>query len=99
MIYKASCRGLAKSPGRIAESPGSIRDSALGQVVWSELNSDPITTQDSDVMLSHFSRNMGNDDMFVVEFHAKLRVGEVFQHRPLHFYMFLFGHGSRTALH
>ena len=96
---KANCRGLVKSPGRVAESPGSIRDSALGQVVWSEFNSDPITTQDSDVMLSHFSRNMGNDDMLVVEFYAKLRVGEVFQHRPLHFYMFFFGHGPRAALH
>ena len=95
---QANYRGLAKSPGGVAESPGSIRDSALGQVVWSEFNSDPITTQDSDVMLSHFSRNMGNNDMLVVEFYAKLCVGEVFQYRPLHFYMFLFGHGPRAAL-
>ena len=96
---KANCRGFSKLPGCDAELPGSIRNSALGQVVWSEFNSDPITTQDSDVMLSHFSRNMGNDDMLVVEFYTKLRVGEVFQHRPLHFYVFLFGHGSRAVLY
>ena len=41
---KAICRGLAKSLGRVAESPGPIRDSALGKVVWSEFNSDSVTT-------------------------------------------------------
>ena len=75
---RAICRSLAKLPGRAAKLPGSIRDSALSQVIWSEFNSDPITTQDSDVMFSHFSRNMGNDDMLVVKFYAKLSVGEVF---------------------
>ena len=52
---KTNCRGLAESPGRVAGSSGSIRDSALGQVVGSEFNSDPVATQDADVMFSHFS--------------------------------------------
>jgi hypothetical protein len=40
---------------------------------------------------------MGNDDMLIVEFYAKLCVGKVFQHRPFHLYMFLFSHGSKAT--
>ncbi len=67
-------------------------DSAFGEVVGSELNGDGITTQNPDVMLPHFSRDVGNDFMPVFQLDPELGIGEGFNDRTLHFDTFFFRH-------
>ena len=67
-----------------------VRDTALGQVVGRELNAHTVAGSDTDEVLTHLARDMGQDLMLVCEFHAIHRGRQDFRHYALELKHILF---------
>src|SRR5262249_47060741 len=59
--------------GGLAERT-AVRDATLGQVVRRDGDGDDVAGQNADEVLANLARNMRNDLVAVVQFHAKLGV-------------------------
>jgi len=88
----ARFRGGPTLPPGVGDSAGAVGDAALCEVVRSQLDRDPITGQDPDIVFAHLAGNMGRHNMAIVQFHAEERVRERLDDRPLHFDAFFFCH-------
>jgi len=63
---------------------GSKHDPALGQVVRRELHRHLVAGQNADVVHTHLPGDMTKHRVPVFEFYLERRIGEVFNHLPLH---------------
>ena len=61
----------------------SIGNSAASKIVRRQLDGNPVTGKDSDVMHPHLARNMRQDHMLVLQLHTKHRIGKGLQDRSL----------------
>src|SRR5262245_32165731 len=84
----ASCQG--KKGGK--DLPTAVNDPSTAQVVGGNLHLDPIAGNDADEVLAHSAGDMGYDLVAVVQFDAKLRVGQRLFDAALHFNGFFFRH-------
>ncbi len=80
--------------GRIAEpeSAGAVGNTAFGQIVGSEFNGNGIAGQDADVVLAHFPRNVGGDDVPIFQLYTEHRIGKGFDDFTGHLYVLFFRH-------
>ena len=85
--------GLARHHRASAFDVAEI-DAALGQVVRRELQRDPVTREDADVVLFHLARRVGDQLVSVVEGHAKTGVGQHLVDDAHHVDQFFLGHSS-----
>ena len=53
----------------------AVGDAATGQVIRAQLHNDPVLRKDSDVVLSHFARDVSKRSVAVGQLNAKHRVG------------------------
>src|SRR5690625_131850 len=60
-----------------------IDDAAPSEVIWAELHHDPVLRQDSDVVLAHLARDVGEDLVLVGQLHTEGRVREGLDHDAL----------------
>ena len=75
----------------------SVDDPCPVQVVWRELDADPVAGEDPDPEAAHLSGHVSEDDpIHVVELDAEHRVRERFDHLSLEFDLFLLGHRRNT---
>ena len=72
-----------------------IDDSPLGQIIWRELHDNPVSAQNSNVIFAHLPRNMGCDDVIVVQFHPKRCVRQCLQDSAIHFNLIFFRQNIR----
>ena len=63
----------------------AVDDAATGQVVRAELHNDFVFRQNSDVMLTHFPRNVGKNLVTVGQLHAEHRIRKSFDNRAFDF--------------
>ena len=70
----------------------AIRDTTLTKVVRRYLDSDLVARGDTDEMLAHLTRNMGQDLMPVLETDHVHRGRQNLRHNPLYFYGFFAWH-------
>ena len=70
----------------------TIDDAAFVQVVWREFYPHFVTWNNSDKVLSHSARNMGNYFMATIEFYPKLGIGKRLRNNPFYFDRFFFWH-------
>src|SRR6185369_4665839 len=63
----------------------SVGDPATGQVVWGQLDADPVTGQDPDEVHPEFAADMGEDPMAVLQLDREHGVGERLDDRALDF--------------
>ena len=63
---------------------GPENNTALGQIVGRQLNGHLVPRQYADVMHTHLSRDMAQDDMAILQLHPERCVWEVFLNLPLH---------------
>jgi diadenosine tetraphosphate (Ap4A) HIT family hydrolase len=81
---KSTRRGEAEASTNLGalERPATVNlfetvgNTAFGQVVRSHFHCHLVTRKDTDTVLTHTPRRMGNDLMIIDEFHAKRRIGE-----------------------
>ena len=78
-----------ESFGRIL--PLSIDDSTLGEVIRREMHGDGVSRQDSDVVLPHSPRDVGENGVIVLESHPKQRVRQRLGYDRLDFDRFFLG--------
>jgi len=78
----------------LTRSTGAEGDTALGKVVGSELNRNFVAGKDADVVFTHPSRDVGGNDMSVLELYSERGIGKGFNDRSLHFDMIFFGHAA-----
>src|SRR4029453_7761182 len=71
----------------------AIRDPPAVQVVWRQLDLDPVARQDADVMPPHLAGNMAEDLVPVVELDLEHRVWEGLDDLALHLDLLFLGHG------
>lgn len=67
---------------------------AFCKVVGGELDSDFVTSEDANIVLTHPSGDMGCDDMPILELYSEHGIGKGFNDRSLHFNMVFFGHAA-----
>ena len=72
----------------------AVGNAALGEVIGRQLNGDPVTPQNTNIMLAHFSGNMGGNHVPIVQFDTELGVGKVFQYGSFHLNMIFFCHNT-----
>lgn len=73
-------------------------DAAFRQIVGCELYGHAIAREDADVMFTHLAGDVRGHDVTVIELYAKQSVGERLDDRPLHLYVFFFGHAVNGSL-
>ena len=73
-----------------------IGNASFREVVGGELHGDLVSREDADEMHAHFSGDMRDDFMAVLQCDDELCVGEQFFDDALHFYAF-FGHVSTSG--
>lgn len=89
-----SCGNVGGRRAKPNELPGPVGDSTLAQVVGCEFDLDLITSENSDVILAHFPRNMRRDDVAVFQFYTKSRVGQGIDNLTLHLNLIFFCHAA-----
>ncbi len=89
------CAGLRRGAG-LSETVG---DTALGEVVGRHFDENLVAGQNTDAVLPHAARGVGDDFMFVFQLHAEGRVGQEFGHDSREFENFFFCHSDRSFLH
>lgn len=67
-------------------------NASASQIVGAEFYGDFVTGHDTDVMLAHFARDVGEDFVFVFEHAAEHGIGEGFLHGSSNLYSFFFSH-------
>ena len=70
----------------------SISDAAFTQVIRRQLHRHFIPTKNSNVVLAHFSGDMGDHYVSVIQLYSELGIGQVLKNRAFHLYMFFFCH-------
>jgi hypothetical protein len=73
---------------------GTVDDTAFFQIVGCQFNSNGIAGHDANVVLSHFSGDMGSHNVPVLEFNSKHRVWQGLDNLALHLNCFFFCHSS-----
>lgn len=72
----------------------SVDDAATGKIIGGECDSDFVARDDTDVVLAHFARKVGENYMSaILKLYAEHGVGEGFANDSFHFYGFFFCHG------
>lgn len=51
-------------------------DPTLGEVVWGHLDINTVAGQNADAVLAHFAAGMGQNNVLIIKFDAKHRVGQ-----------------------
>jgi hypothetical protein len=69
-----------------------IDNPAPGEIVRRQLYGNLVSRKDPNEILSHFSGNVSQDDMFAFQFDPEHRVGQRFQHCRDSFNCLFFGH-------
>src|SRR5690606_42062826 len=64
---------------------GAVGDASLAQVVRRQLDTNLVTGQDADVILTHFARNMRGNDVPIFQLHAEHGVGQGVDDSAFHF--------------
>ncbi|AOY92499.1 hypothetical protein BKK79_12465 [Cupriavidus sp. USMAA2-4] len=67
-------------------------DPCTRQIIWGQLDGHLVTRKDPDVIHPHFSGDMAQYHMAVLQLHTEGCVGEVFQHLPVHLDDIVFCH-------
>ena len=78
----------------------AVRNASLAQVVWGHFNLDLVACKNADVVLAHAAGDVGDNDVPVLQLHAKHGVGQGLLNRAFHFDDVVFSHVfrcSRTA--
>jgi hypothetical protein len=70
----------------------SVRDPSPREIVWGQFYRYLITRQNPDEMHAHFSGNMRQDFVTIIQLHSEHRIGERFGNRSLHLDDILFRH-------
>lgn len=76
----------------------AVDDATLGQIIRGKRNAHRVTRNNPDVVLAHFAREMGKDNVLVLQFHAEHRIGKRFANDAFYFNCFFFGHKSSKYL-
>jgi hypothetical protein len=74
------------------KSFGPIRNSTPIQVIGRQFDGHPVTGKNFNKMHPHFTGDMGQNLMLVIEFHLEHRVRQGLENRALDFYGFFLGH-------
>ena len=69
-------------------------DAALADVIGREFQRDLVASQDTDMVLAHFSGSIGDQLVTIFEQNAKTGIGQDFFDHALHFDEFFFCHGE-----
>src|SRR5688572_15299882 len=73
VLVPAECRGPLLSSSALLVA---VDDAAARQVVWAQLHDDLVLREDSDVVLTHLARDVGENAVSVGQLNAKHRVGQ-----------------------
>src|SRR5215218_5483798 len=84
-----------RRPASFAPSLVPIRDPAAIEVVRRQLDLDPVTGQDADVVTPHLARDVTQDIVPVVQLHLEHRVWEGLDDLALHLDLLFLGHVVR----
>lgn len=76
----------------------AINDTTLGQIIRGECNTHGVTRNNPDIMLAHFARKMGKDNVLVLQFHTEHSIRKCFANDAFNFNCFFFGHKSSKYL-
>ena len=93
------------APASAAASLVTERDAALGQVVGGNFDGDLVAEGNTDEILAHFTRDVAENGVAVLQLDTIHRAGEEFLHRAFQLNRIFFGHnrlfcnGSRPRLH
>ncbi len=84
------CRGRSLQDTHVANRASyhlliAVDDPAAGQVVGAQLNDHTILGEDTDVVLTHLARDVGENFVSVGQLHAKHRIGECLDNRTFDF--------------
>ena len=91
----AKCCVIYWVPGdsiRAAVLAGTEDDAALGKVIGGELYGDLVAGQNADVILAHFSGNVGSHNMPIFQLHPEQCVGQGIDDSALHLNVLFFCH-------
>ena len=72
VLVPVGCRG----PLLFSDLLVAVDDTATGQIVGGQLHDHAVSREDTDVVLTHFARNMGENLVSVGQLNAKHRVGK-----------------------
>jgi hypothetical protein len=70
-----------------------VSNTSPAQVIGAQLDLDPITRQNSDVVHPHLARYVGQNLVPVLEIHTELSVGQGFGYRAFYLYGIFFSQG------
>jgi hypothetical protein len=73
----------------------SERDSCLCEIVWTDLNFDVVTWQDTDAIFSQFARQVADNLLIVFKFYLEASCGQCLEHFTTHFDELFFRHNWR----
>jgi hypothetical protein len=91
--------GEAAPPGvcwRIRILAFAVNDASPAEIVGGEGNADPVARDDTDVMLSHFARKVGQYkvSILIVQFDPEHGIGKRFTDNPFYLSRFFFRHSN-----
>src|SRR3954470_12234007 len=73
---------------RQPRSTFAVNDSALGQIVWRQFDSNPVTGNDADEVLAHTTGHVCQYDVSTFDFDSKSSISESLRDDALHFECF-----------
>jgi hypothetical protein len=71
----------------------TVGDAALAEVIRRQFDLDAVAGEDANVVFAHTPRDVGGEDVSVVEFNPEHGIRQGFEHLSFHFNDVFFGHG------
>lgn len=85
-------RGAASRRDRKWDLLGAIGDAPLAEVVGADLDGDLVSSEDADVIFAHSPRDVGGDDMPILQLYPKGGIGQCLDDAPFHLDELFFCH-------
>ena len=70
-----------------------VGDPAFGKIIGGQLHGHLIPGQNANIVLTHPTRDMTQQLVFILQFHPKHGVGQILKNRPLHLNNIFFAQG------
>jgi len=107
MKHYMSIRSSEKrAPDKAQNSPqenghlfGTIGNAAAGQVIRGQFYSNPVSRENPDVILAHFTGYMCQDDMIIIQFDPEHCIGQGFNDCSFYFNCFFFSQRFLLIFH
>jgi len=78
--------------------PAAVNDATFGQIVRCELNRDAVARENTNIVLTHFSRDVRSHNVTIFEFYPKSRVGKRLGNDAFHLDGFFFCQGPQVSV-